>query len=378
VSGVHYRVYTTDETRLRGALVEAAGGGDPIAAGLLTDLANAADAAARAQAYTAAGRAGLYTRGLFNNLTAEALAPASGPTRFSYDLSASLTVLAFFKIVAVSADNVESPFTDATLLPVGVPSGGPPPRPLLDFSEWTEAGAAVLHVTAVRGPQPATRWRLRRSFAESADPLRMPIVAEGAVEDAVIVSGGGDAALVFEIRDTGVDAIAGGALRPWTRTSWRVEVQAPSPPGSTLPGEWSPASGPAGSMRVPPPPVAPTDLAIESMDTTTGGVTLSWKHPETLQKGSLGGYRFDIYRRLPRQPEQRIASVLADDPSVVTGSGAARGFQFEDAPAPPAPTTPPDPPPPPPPLPPIDTTWRVVALDPLGRLSPPSGTVVRS
>lgn len=353
VAGVRYRVYTTDETRMRGALQELADDGDAVAQALLQDLAAAPTAADRAQAFTQPLRAGLFTRGLFNNLTAEPLAPVAGPMRYSYDLSGSLTVLAFFKIVTISADNVESPFTDATLLPFGVPSGGPPPRPLLDFVGWTDEGNARLRVTVVRGPQPAERWRLRRSFAESSNALRMPIVADGAVP--VTTS---DGPAVFEIDDAGIDAFAGGALRPWTRTSWRVEVQAPSPVGSALPGEWSPASGAVGGMRVPPAPAAATDLAKGPIG---DAVTLTWKHTDALQKGSVGGYRFDIYRREPGERETRIGTVLADNPDIVTGTGDARTFSYTD----PGPTA-------------VGTSWRIVTLDPVGRQSPPSATVERS
>jgi hypothetical protein len=351
--GVRYRVYTTDETRLRGVLGERADGGNALAQALLDDLAAAPTPAHRGQAYTAAGREGLYTRDLFTNLTAEPLAPAAGPTRFSHDLSGSLTVLAFFKIVAVSGDNVESPFTEATLLPIGVPSGGPPPRPLLDMLGYTDEGHAQLRVTAVRGPQPAARWRLRRSVAASADPLRMPIVAEGTVPEAPA-----DGPTVFEIVDAGLDALAGGSLRPWTRMSWRVEVQAGSPPGSTIPGEWSPASGPVGNMHVPPAPAAATDLAVESV--VGDVVTLTWRHPDPLTKGSQGGYRFDLYRREPESRETLVVFALADDPTVATGSGPTRTFRVADA----GPTAP-------------GTTWRVVTLDPAGRLSAPSAAVAR-
>lgn len=349
--GVRYRVYTTDETRLRGALQERADAGNTTALALLADLVATPTPAHRGEAYTQLGRVDLYTRDLFTNLTAEPLAPPPGPTRFSYDLSGSLTVLAFFKIVALSEDNVESPFTDATLLPVGVPSGGPPPRPILDFMGFTDEGNARLRVTVVRGPQAAARWRLRRSVAESADALRMPIVAEGTVPEA-----DGEGPATFEIEDAGLDQLAGGTLRPWTRMSWRVEVQAGSPPGSTLPGEWSPASGAAGGMHVPPAPSAPTDLTIESVAGDV--VTLAWQHPDALQKGSQGGYRFDIYRREPGLKEAFAGFVLADNPSVVTGLGSARSFHHTDA----GPT-------------PAGTTWRIVTLDPVGRLSPPSNTV---
>lgn len=349
--GVRYRVFTTDETRLRGALQQRAAAGNTTAQSLLADLATAPMPAHRGQAYTQAGRASLYTRDLFTNLTAEPLAPPPGPTRFSYDLSGSLTVLAFFKIVALSAENVESPFTEATLLPVGVPSGGPPPRPNLDFLDFTLAGHARLRVTVVRGPQAAVRWRLRRSTAESADALRMPVVAEGTVPTA-----GGEGPAVFEIQDGGLDPLAGGALRPWTRMSWRVEVQAGSPPGSTLPGEWSPASNAVSGMRVPPAPAAPTELAIASV--VADAVTLNWQHPDPLQKGSQGGYRFDVYRREPGQRESLAGFVLADE--ALTGSGPPRSFGYtHPGPTPPA------------------TSWRVVTLDPAGRLSPPSNTAVQ-
>lgn len=353
-AGVRYRVYATDETRLRGALAERAAAGDATSAGLMDALDAAPTAAHRGAAYTASGREGLYTRDLFTNLTAEPLAPPAGPARFSHDLSGSLAVLAFYKVVALSADNVESPFTAATLLPVAVPSGGPPPRPILDFLGVTDAGGARLAVTAVRGPQPAARWRLRRSVAESADALRMPIVAEGTVPAA-----GGEGPAAFEIVDSGLDPLAGGALPPWTRMSWRVEVQAASPPGSTLPGEWSPASGAAGGMLVPPAPAAAANLAIDAE--AGDAVTLSFRHPDPLRKGSQGGYRFDLYRRAPGgAAETLVASGLADDPGVVSGSGAARTFRLTDpGPAPAA------------------SAWRVVVLDPAGRLSPPSDSATR-
>lgn len=352
--GTRYRVYTTDETRMLGALRERAAAGDQKATALLDALEEETNPELRAQLFTDAAYAELYEKALFTNLTAEPLAATgAGTLRFSHDLSGSLEVLAFFKIVALSEHNVESPFTGAALLPVAVPSGGPPPRPLLDFLEWTEDGHARLRVTAVRGPQPAVRWRLRRSFASSEDPLRMPIVAEGTVP----VTTGEDGPATFEIEDAGTDAAAGGTLRPWTRTTWRVEVQAPDLPGSDLPGEWSPSSGPAGSMRVPPPPSAPVNLRLESV--APEGITLAWTHGEPLQKGSQGGYRFDIYRRAPDGTrETRAGTVLADDPGAVSGAGSDRMFRFTDAPQPPG------------------TVWRIVVMDPLGRLSPPSTEVI--
>ncbi len=351
--GRRYRVYNTDETRLADALRARAADGDAAAATLMAAVDAAPDPAFRGQAWTDPAAAALFGRDLFTNLTDEPIAGTS--IRFQHDLSGSLTVLSFFKVVALSEDNVESVFTDATLLPVAVPSGGPPPRPLLDFERFDDTNAAHLRVTAVRGTQPAARWRLRRSVAESADALRMPLVAEGMVPDA---GPGADGPNVFTIVDAGADDYAGGTLPPWTRMSWRVEVQAPSPPGTTLPGEWSPASGAVSSVHLPSPPLPATDLTATSDGTT---VSLTWTHPESLRRGAMGAYRFDVYRRLPDAREERIGTVAADDPTAVSGSGTGRTFRFDD-PTPGA----------------AGTTRRVVTVDPAGRLSAPSIPVTLS
>ncbi len=313
-SNRRYRVYNSDETRLRAAMADIAGS-TPLAATLLAALAAAENAADRGAVWTAPQFASLFTRDLFTNLTATPLDGTGTTLRFPHDLSGALTVLSFFKVVALSSDNSESPFTAATLLPVAVPSGGPPPRPLLDFVEFDATGAAVLRVTAVRGPQPAEHWRLRRSIATSEDALRMPQVATGTVPSLP-----GEGPAVFDIVDAGVPA--------WTRASWRVEVQAPSPPGSMLAGEWSPASGAVSAMRVPPPPAAPTQL-------TLGPTQLTFKHPEDLPRGAMGGYRFELYCQRPGEREDRVLAALADDPQVVSGSGNLREFRVEvDASAP--------------------------------------------
>ncbi|MBZ0071188.1 MAG: hypothetical protein K8I04_05630 [Gammaproteobacteria bacterium] len=354
-----YRVYTSDETRLRSALAERAGAGDAAAAAVVTAVDAAPDAAHRGAVWSDPAHAAVFTRDLFSNLTD---APLQGTAlRYAHDLSGSLRVLAFFKVVALSVQNVESDFTAATLLPVAVPSGGPPPRPLLDLEGFSDEGAARFTATVVRGPQPAARWRLRRSVADS-DPLRMPIVAEGDIPaPALDADPATDGPQEIELLDAGTDPFAGGSLPPWTRMTWRVEVQAPPPPGTTLPGEWSPASGAVSSALIPPdPPAAPTGLALVVSGTAA---TITWRHPERLRRGAMGGYRFDVYRRLPGGRETRVGTVLADDPTASTGTDLARTFHFVDAVG--------DDPP-------SGTSWRVVTLDPGGRLSAPSTTVTRS
>ncbi len=354
-----YRVYTTDETRLRSALAERGAAGNAAAAAVVTAVDAAPDAAYRGAAWSDPAHAAVFTRDLFTNLTDE---PLHGTAlRYPHDLSGSLRVLAFFKIVAISEQNVESEFTAATLLPVAVPSGGPPPRPLLDLVEFTDEGEAHFTATVVRGPQPAARWRLRRSVADS-DPLRMPIVAEGDVPaPAPDADPATDGPQEIDLMDAGTDRFAEGSLPPWTRMSWRVEVQAPPPPGTTQPGEWSPASGAVSSAFIPAdPPAAAADPALAVSGTDA---KISWQHPERLRRGAMGGYRFDVYRRLPEGRETRIGTVLADDPTASTGTDLARTFHFVDDVGGDSP---------------VGTSWRVVTLDPGGRLSAPSTTVTRS
>lgn len=361
-----YRVYNTDETRLKAALRERPAS-DTASAALLTAVEAAPDINLRAEVWRTAPAA-LLTRELFTNLTPEPIAGSN--IRWQHDLSASLEVLSFFRIVPVTLDNVEGLFSDATLLPVAVPAGGPPPRPLLDFDGFDSDGHAQLTVRIVRGPQQAARWRLRRSVAES-ETIRMPIVAEGTVPIADPQATG---PIVFTIVDEGTDRFAGGALPAWTRMSWRVEVQAPSPPGSSTPGEWSPASGAVGSMRVPEAPTPPETLSLTVIDPPAvpvdpanpvappvpPKVELRWTYAGALPRGVQGGYRFDVYRRDPGSIDRRVQVVLADDPLSVSMAGGTMSWRVADTDGA------------------TGTTWRVVTIDPAGRVSAPSPLAIRS
>jgi hypothetical protein len=211
-----------------------------------------------------------------------------------------------------------------------------------------------LAVRVIRGAVQAARYRLRRSNTTSSDPLRMLVVAEDTI---TYDAGDPDAPPTFHVDDHGhVPGVPGATLRPWTRYSWRIEVQAPSEPGSTVPGEWSTASAPADFTLIPPPPIAADNLVVEA---DGSGHKIKWHHAESLQGGSMGTYMFDVYRRRPTDGVARkLGTVAVDSPAAEGGKGPTNSYFFVD-------TDTVDP----------GTSYRVVARDPTGRLGAPSPEV---
>ncbi len=372
-----FRVYFCDETRLLERLSRMAAGQDPVeepdttytpsaaertaASGLLAAHSSAADnPAQRGAAFTEAGRPANILRPWFQQLTGEPLEAGTGVTsmNFQHELSGSLRTLAFYRVVSVSENNVESAFADAPLVPFGVPNLGGPPRPMLEVVKVTSddpnplaAGSVRLKVRLIRGTQTPGMLRLRRSSVQSDDARRMAVAREMAVTAPMPASI--SAPWEFTIDDDGAWAHDTAAtLRPFTRYSWRVEVQSPTLPGSTVDGEWSPSSPAASTLLLPDPPEPPVS---DNLSRSGNVVTVTWMHPGPLKGGAMGGYRFDVYRLEPGRGkrEERISSVHAEDP--VDSSG--RYFIQDDF----GTDTPP-----------AGTTYRVVVLDPVGRLSTPS------
>lgn len=353
-----WALYRSDETRIVAALRERAEGvplvevandaeGNPLTdpdvadegerhaiRTLLEALDEAPDLAHRAQCFQEAGRPALVRKPWFQRV--EVPAPASGDPFFLDALSGGLRVVAFYRIVALNALGVESPFAEAPLLAVGVPPDGPPPTPTLTVLRASEvaegeaggeagapggeAGAepgaepepgaatepgvapepgagpeipaaaapseAWFELRVPRGAVPAAWWRLRRSGAGHDDPRRMLVVAEGPVPPADAPGG----AQRVRVRDTGAaPGEPDRRLAPFTRYRWRAEVRAPSPPGSTRPGAWSPASAPVTTLLLPPPPMAPPTPVTTV--TPEGRLVLRWRYDGPLRGGGMGSYR---------------------------------------------------------------------------------------
>jgi hypothetical protein len=351
-----FRVFYADETRVTGKLRDLVAAGTAPAS--LTALLAALDAApaadVRATVFTS--HAQLLPRAWFEQLTGAPL-PATGAMRFEHDVSGSLRVLSLYRVVPVSAAHVEAPFADCALSVFAVPNTGAPQQPhLAVLAEQTATGyRAKLTIGVPRGLVPAGEYRLRRSAATSSDVVRMPIVTTGSVP--VPPSG---AAQQLVVTDTGalMQIAPAGAFRPFTRYTWRVEVRGPAEP-SGPPGAWSAASLPVVASFAPADPPAPPAVFAATASGTAHD--LSWEHVEPLIGGEVGGYQFELYRRLPGDAERLIGAVSADADPAHGGRNPDRtgAFHFTD-------TSPV----------PVGTRYRVLLRDPLGRPSLPATPVV--
>jgi hypothetical protein len=381
-----WAVYVSDETRIVAALEERLGGaplvevaldddGRPLAepdvadaaeqAGiraLLEALEAAPDVAHRAQLFQEAGRPALLRKPWFQRF--EVAPPEAGDPAFHHALSGALRVPSFYRIVAMNSLGVEAEFGASPVVAVAVPPDGPPPTPTLTVLRPSEveeeagasdggAGAAAssvpeeawLELRVPRGAVPAAHFRLRRSGAGLSDPGRMLVVAEGPVP-------GPDApgeSQRLRIRDSG--AAPGEPhrrLAPFTRYLWRAEVQAPSPPGSELPGVWSAASAPVSTLLLPPPPQAPPAPTAEWG--ADGSLRLRWQYEGPLRGGGMGGYRLQFQHEDPEGEVTLHEVALPLNPRRPAPEGH--------------PWTPEDPPPDP------RGRWRLQVVDPAGRAGP--------
>lgn len=365
-----YRVFVADETTMRAKLAEVAAGqladGDAgqapsatQAQGVLTALDAAGDDAPARGAVWNAQRA-LLPRRWWRQLTGEPMPrPVSGPARYTHDLSGSLTVLALFRVVAVSAASVESDFASSPLMPRAVPNLLVPPQPSIRVMPVVDGSGnlqAQVHVTVAAGPTPAARYRLRRASA-TTDPMLMTIAQEGVVPPR---PPGPAAPQVFIVTDDGSTPTAErSSLAGWVQYSWRVELQGAAAPGGGPVGEWSSPSAAAETMIMPPDPPQPvTDLAA---DRDAAGVHLRFRHPDPLAPGGSSGYVVDVYRQLSGQALRLLTSVPGQAPPP-TGRGAnvAGSFDVVDGDAEAV----------------AGTMYRVVVTDPIGRASAPSDPVV--
>ncbi len=344
-----FRVYYSDETRLRGTF------NGNLPAQLRADQ----DVVTRAQ-YLKDHPADL-PREAFETLTVDPLdAPASGSEMsYRHSVSGSLQVLGVYRVVAVSEANVEAPFIDADVVPVAVPIRNTPPAPVLAVRAITDSSGALLQppqveieVKVAPGSVPAARCRIRRSQHYGGDPLLMPIAVDRPITDSG--TRGGQQA---NMRDTGayVD-LPDTSLALWTPYYWVGEVRGAALPGQGPPGEWSEASMPVSLTLIPPQaPPAPSQMAIQN---DVGGVRLSWKLPQRLRGGQVGVYRFDVYGVRPDSDETLLMSVEAGAAEVQVASDGTARYSLLDMHQQAG-----------------QTRYRIIVVDPIGRMSPPGSAI---
>lgn len=346
-----FRLFYADELRLGAALDKIGAGGDARAAqarSIRAALDAAPDAPSRAAVLTA-NRA-FFDRGMFEQLTETPLPGVAGSTmQFDHELSGSLRVLSLYRVVSVSASQVESPFTASGIAVYAVPNTGPPPGPQLTARPDPAAPAgtqrALLAISVPRGLVKATEYRLRRSTRKSAEPHEMITVATGAFVDPPAPPARPEDPQVMTVVDDGGSILGPGSLRAWTQYNWIVEVRGNAEDGGGPSATWSTASAAASILFVPPaPPIAPAITGAK----VGSDFELTWTVADPLKGGQVGDYKLELYRRRPGEHERVLA--------VISGE-AKTSFHYLDA------------------APPTGTTYRVIVRDPAGRTSLPTPTL---
>lgn len=351
-----FRVFYADETGVVRRLESIVANNQPGKARAQTIVAALAAAATLPdRAAVFAANADFLTREMFDQLTATPVEPPADSTqiRFQHAVSGSLRPVSFYRVVAVSASNVEAPFEASALVPYAVPNSGAPPQPFLAVRPDVDPARAIpyqaqLEVVVARGAVAAAAYRLRRSSA-TTQPLSMPVARTGTVAE----PSGSDRQKLTLTDDGSLADDAAARLRPWIQYSWVVEVRGGPEPGGGPVGDWSAASAPVALTLLPSaPPAAATGLTAARAG---GGVNVDWTHPETLAGGTVGSYHIDVYRRQPGEEERFRASVGTE------ARNAAGRFRYHDPDTVPA-----------------GTTYRVVVTDPIGSTSPPSAAATVS
>ena len=261
VPGTRYRVFASTETTLLKALDQS---GTAAATAAAVSIRAAAQGAPRAEAFKAAK--GLFGWNCFECLTDQPLIASAATTAFTHRLSASLDVLAIYRILGEGPSGALSEMTDADLIPFAVPNLGGPSQPhisLLNAGLDPTTQGVRLAVKVPAGKAQPVAWRLRRSSVPVGDPLAMNLVAQGAVSGATTI----DSATAFEIDAT-------EPLKAWRRYRFAVQVQSGPPPGAptvgVIPaGEWSEASAAVPLAVVPPAAPAPPSAVSIANDGAT-------------------------------------------------------------------------------------------------------------
>lgn len=293
-AGTAYRVYASDETTLRQRLSAMVASGHPGASAAASALAAATTAPDRAAVFRSS--AALFDRTCFELLTASPLlATASGPMTYTHEVSGSLDVLVFYKVLPVTVLATspqlelggETSFDASTLLVRGIPNSAPPPTPTLTVTaDPADPLAARLSVSVPAGQTAPVTLRVRRSRVSGGDAQTMPVVRT--------TTPGAWPVTVVDRGETPWDATLRFAA--WSTYTWRVEVQGGPEPGSSVPGLWSRASAPASWTVMPSAPVG-VDAGAVTVGTTGAMVTFTSDDP--LDGGPEGSYVLDVYRRTP-------------------------------------------------------------------------------
>jgi hypothetical protein len=340
------RIYYTTETTVLKGLGLAADGGSADAATAITEITNATQGAARAQAF---GKwKTLYDYDMFENVTTEPFSPTANGLIFPHALSASLTNLALYRVLSVAPSGVLSDFKTSPLVAAMVPNFGAPARPFVTVAPQDPAvGQGVVVTVKVSGGTIAPfAFRVRRASKPYPDPRNMLVVNAGQLGALGTPPSSwlATAPVTDSQGTTTFTLIDPGPFARWRRYFWSVEVQAAPPPGasSTVPaGEWSLPSSPVPQEFVPAdPPSAPDSVTAQR----TGNdvvVTITATGAAAPVGTPLGLFRVEVFRMVAGARPLALPGVIA------TVSATAMTITDTGAPA--------------------NVTYAARVVDPLGR-----------
>ena len=357
-----FRIFYADETTLVGYAEKAKASNGLTSAEATLLLNEIVNQTAPERAASFKIHIGIFARDAFELLSGDPIEAAPNPVElnFVHRVSGSMRVLNVYRIVSASESSQESDFALAPTLIYAVPNDGPPNAPTIDVvPDAVNPHAVTVTLTVPPGGVAATGYRLRRSSATAIDPHRMLIAQTGSVPPSV-----NGKPQVATFTDAGAsEASANGVLRFWNTYLWRAEVRGGPAIGGGPSGEWSRASGVASLALVPNDPPDPIVKPTIQPGPTPG----SWQivclcDAPALRGGSLGVYRLDLYRTLPGDIERLRKRFLPDDDPKNGGLDPQGVCTLVDAPDPNSTIA-------------KDTLYRVVVVDPMGRLSTPSEKV---
>lgn len=351
-----FGIYYTDENRLRAHLENES------KTSVLQALDEANNAAVRATIYR--NNTALFPDYLFERLRDVNVSFNSGDKGFRHAVSGSLRILNFYKVAAEAESGAKPVLLNLPLIVYGVPNADPPARPTITVipavpDEGEPDYVAKIEISVAVGTTEGKIWRLRRSSVESHNSMKMPIVNTGILSDIDPKTGKQTA----NYRDTGSVQISDTAqLKPWVRYSWIAEVQgAPesgsSEAGMTVAGRWSVSSDPVSLILLPDSPPDPVTIdSVKRIAVADGfsDVKLSISHNEPLNGGALGSYRLRIMRRFSSVSSLKVLRELeisGDGPFVISGHDDSETV-------------------------PIGTEYVLELIDPLGRVSSQSNTII--
>ena len=300
-----YRVYRANTRTIESHLRTLRARGRAALTALREPLARPADVVAILDPFVAE-----LPREVFELLTPSLVEPHDGrQCVLETPLPGRSRLVYLYRICAVAANQVEEEWSAAVAgCWFAIPASVRPQPPQLVAGESRDTPGAIRLIATVTRAAPVGALRILRT----ADPARAQLGTMAIVHEAPLAPPAADEPRVIDVEylDQGAAThLPRGQLRPWSRYTYRAQVQAAAAAGEPE-GVWSDLSQPASAVVVPDaPPPAPALKAVRDGD----GVRLTWTNrgldaPVT----ALGAFTVRVLRAGADRPiPQEIARMRA-------------------------------------------------------------------